>query len=326
MRATSGFFKLFPPPTFMLMPHAGLDVSDDAIRCIVYTGVGANCRLALHASADLPVGLVDGGDIKDEKEFVARLTDFARAHNLSYVKVSVPEEKAYLFQTEVPATDQKGVEQNIEFKLEENVPLAAPDAVFYFDLLAGAASGGSLRASVSVVPRTYVEHYMALLSKAGLTTVAFEVVPKAIARAVVRPDTAGVKLIVHVMDQKTGIYIVSGGVVNFASTSSWGAIEKGSSQPEIISALSKEIIRVYSYWLSHGNGRPIEELILVGRNAAAIEAACRKIEVGSALAVKVADIWTNAFDVNVHLPPISHADSLEYAVAAGLALDTTYDD
>ena len=326
MRATLGFFKLFPPPIFMLMPHAGLDVSDDAIRCVAYSGVGDNRKLASYASADLPVGLVDGGDVKDEKEFVARLADFGREHGLSYVKISVPEEKAYLFQTEVPATDQRDVERNIEFKLEENVPLSAQDAVFYFDLLPPATNGATLRASVSVIPGTYVEHYMALLGKAGLTTVAFEVVPKAIARVVVSPNTMDAKLVVHIMNQKTGIYIISGGTVNFASTSTWGGAEKGSSQSEIIAALSKEVTRVHSYWLSHGNGRPLDELILVGRNAAAFESACRNIDVGSPLAVRVADVWTNAFDINRHLPPITNAESLEYAVAAGLALDTTYDD
>lgn len=326
MRDSSGFFKLFPPPSFMLMPHAGLDVSDDAIRCIAYAGVGANRRLALHACLDLPAGLIDGGDIKDEKEFISRLTDFSREHGLSYVKVSVPEEKAYLFQTDVPATDQRAIEQNIEFKLEENVPLAAPDAVFYFDLLPPSAGAGALRASVSVVPHTYAEHYMALLEKAGLTTVAFEVVPKAIARSVISPGAMNAKLIVHIMSQKSGIYIVSGGVVNFASTSSWGGAEKGSSQTEVIAALSKEITRVHAYWGSHGSGGPIDELILVGRNAAVFEPACRKIDVSSPPAVRVADVWSNAFDINRHLPPLSRAESLEYAVAAGLAFDTTYDE
>lgn len=326
MRSSAGFFRLFPPPTFMLMPHAGLDVSDDAIRCLSYTGFGAGRKLGIHGKVALPPGLVSGGDIKDEKEFISRMAEFGKEYDLSYVKVSIPEEKAYLFQTDVPAVERKEMGQNIEFKLEENVPLSAADAVFYFDVLPPSTPNGSWRASVSVVPRTYVEHYMSLLEKAGLSPVAFEVTPKAISRAVVRPESNTAKLIVHVMNEKIGIYVVSAGVVNFASTSPGGSGGKDESRrAEVAAGLTKELGRICSYWSSHGTGKRIDEALLVGESASVFEEACRKTESETPFSVRVADIWSNAFDINRYLPPISHADSLEFAVAAGLALDTHSD-
>lgn len=322
MRASSLFFKIFPPPSFLLMPHSGLDVSDDAIRCISYKGFGGHRRLGRYGETDLPSGLVEGGDIKDEKDFVSRLRDFARKNDIYYVKVSIPEEKSYLFQTDVPAIEFSGIVQNIEFKLEENVPLSAQDALFYFDLIPATLSGSSLKASVSVVPRTYVEHYVSLLEQAGLAPIAFEVVPKAIARAVLSPDTRHPKLVVHVMDRKTGIYIVSNGVVNFASTVGYGVDDTDESKRNAsATSLAKEITRVYSYWGSHGTGAPIGATVLVGKHSEEFEAALGHADGEEAHSIRVANVWSNAFSTDHYVPPISKADSSEYAVAAGLALD-----
>ena len=327
MLASSPFFKLFPPPKFLLMPHAGLDISDDAITCIAYTGSRKTKKLAAYGSVDLPVGLIDGGDIKDEKELLSRLTAFAREHQLSYVKVSIPEEKSYLFGTEVPSGQFDSIEQNIEFKLEENVPLSAPDALFYFDLVPASLASGALKANVSVVPRTYIDRYISLLKSADLRPVAFEVVPKSIARTIAVPGKFDTKLIIHVMNKKTGIYIVSGSVVSFASTVSGGG---GNADPQAMSAaiasLAKEIDRVQSYWASHGTGQPIMEVALVGKNSRAFEAACEHVKNDKPIPVRVANIWQNAFDVDAYLPPISREDSLMYAAAAGLALDPSAGD
>ena len=118
MNASSTFFKLFPPPAFLTMPHAGMDVSDDGIRCIRYEGAIRSRRVDLAAGSDFPPGLVDGGDIKDAKEFTDRIKAFATEHHLNRVRISIPEEKAYLFQTEVFGADKQSIVQNIEFKLE----------------------------------------------------------------------------------------------------------------------------------------------------------------------------------------------------------------
>lgn len=322
MLASSLFLQLFPPPAFLLMPHAGLDISDDAIRTLAYKGLDRSRRLSLHGAVDLPAGLIEGGDVKDEKEFISRLTDFSRAHGLRHVKVSVPEEKSYLFQTEVPAAEFVAIEQNIEFKLEENVPLSAADALFYFDLIPSMKASDPLRATVSVVPRAYIEHYIGLLGRAGLSAVAFEVVPKSIARAVVPHGTNDTKLIIHVMNRKTGIYVVSGGIVNFASTVGEGGAETDEARrAQAAASLVKEIARVHAYWATHGTGKPIDEVLIVGRNAEAFEGPLSRAEYETPHTIRVADIWRNAFAVERHLPPVSRTESLEYAVAAGLAFD-----
>lgn len=322
MASSSLFSKIFPPPAFLVMPHAGLDISDDAIRCIDYRRTAHGLIISKYATQELRPGLVDGGDIKDEKEFVSILKTFASANDLGDVKVSLPEEKAYLFQTEIPNTNFSSIAQNIEFKLDQNVPLSAADALFQFDIMPKAVSGEILRASVSVVPRTYVEHYMSLLHEAHLTPVAFEVTPKSIVAACTPKYEPGTRLIVHVMKKKTGLYIVSEGVVCFTSTIGWGSDELSVAEtnPES-SVLTIEINRVYSYWITRSDVHAsISEIVVVGSKAEACELMLRNHGGEASSHSVLPDVWHNAFDINTYVPPITHTESLEYAIAAGLAL------
>lgn len=324
---TSTFFRLFPPPKFLVMKHAGLDISDDEIHTLTYgpPSYASGWKDTIHtfSTAPVPENLIQDGDIKDTQRFTEMLTEFGKKSNLSYVKVSVPEEKAYLFQTNVPGGTVSEIRQNIEFKLEENVPLAVADAVFYYDLLPMSVTGGVLRASVSVVPRTYIEHHIDLLSKARLFPISFEVVPKAIARAIVPPQSEKTLLILHIMNRKTGIYIVSGGVVSFTSTIGIGSrmqIEEG--HPSYTDLLAKEVNRVYSYWSSReGNTSSIGEVALVGRDAVECEHALVDALQEIRIPIGVANTWNNTLDLNRYVPPISKSDSLAYVVAAGLAMD-----
>lgn len=311
------FFKLIPPPKFLMMRHVGLDMSDDAIRCLEYSGRAPNFKIAKYTSLELPSGVIDGGDIKDEKALSDALLKLDRDYKLLYAKVSIPEEKAYLFQTDIATTDRVAIAQNIEFKLEENVPLSAADAVFYFDILPMTVTGGKLRASVSVVPRVYVEKVVSLLRNAGISPMAFEVVPKSIARVIIPETEDSTVMIIHIMHKKTGVYIVSGGVVCFTSTVTWGSQTGGS-----IGLLTAEMEKIYAYWESHVTKTSrIMRVVIVGNDASKYESDIDKSIKGKDIAVSVGNVWTNAFSIDSYVPPISKEDSLDYSVAAGLAMD-----
>jgi len=272
----------------------------------------------------LPSSLVLDGDIKDEKKIVELLQSFVRANKLSYVKVSLPEEKVYLFQTDIPNTEVRAVTQHVEFKLEENVPLSASDAIFYFDILPKAVTGNVLRASVSVAPKNYVEKLSAMLRGINLTPMAFEVAPKSIAKAVIPKYSDETYLIVHVMNRKTGIYGISGGVVCFSSTVTWGSRANrgdGKLAGLDVSPVLKEIHRVCAYWTTRPDTHSaIAEVIIMGNDAVEVLKAFSAHSSDGLPSVSVGDTWRNVFDVNKYIPPISRDESLEYAVAAGLAL------
>ena len=301
------------------MPHAGIDISDDAISFIEYSRPVGNRTITKYGRYPLPVGIIEGGDIKDEEKLVTILSDMVHTHGLHYAKMSIPEEKAYLFETDIPYGDFKLISQNIEFKLEENIPIAAADTIFSFDLLPVANDRSKLwRASVSAVPRSYIERMMGIFNKAGLATVAFETAPRAIARVVAYLGSVDA-IILHVMDHKTGVYIVSGQAVGFTSTITAGSVE--SDMPTYIKIVSAEIRRVYSYWLNKEGGTisTIKRAIVVGKGAEDIAVLLRET-VSDTVTVEPVDIWKATLAMSAYVPPIARSDSYEYATASGLAL------
>ncbi len=323
---TKKFFKLFPPPKYINIPYAGLDISDEAVRCIEYSFNSHGYTLHRYGNRLLKPGIVDGGHIKDEKALIEQVTSLVKELKIHTVKASLPEERMYLFKTEVPDTNERQIRQNIEFKLEENVPLGASEAIFFFDKLPQALdenNSGKTYASVSVAPMDLVNSYLNVLKSSGLTVVSFEIQAKAIARAVVPHDNFETELIVHVMNKKTGLYVVYNGIVCFTSTISWGGESVRDKKPEemgdSIFSLRREIEKVYTYWKQHGNGNDIKSIIISGHDAVHISQ-ISNLSPSTDIQVSVANVWQNVFSSDHYVPKISFEESLDYAISAGLAI------
>lgn len=322
------FFKVFPPPRFLDIPYAGLDICDDAIRCIEYSRSGEGLSIHKYGTKFLTPGVIEAGEVKDPKALADDLAIMAKKLKVHAVRASLPEEKMYLFQTEVPSTDEKDIRQNIEFKLEENVPLSPSESVFFFDLIPGTSL-----ASVSVAPRSVVTYYLDLIKAAGMTVLSFEVQAKAIARSLIPsasyPDETC--MIVYIMNFKTGIYVICGGVVCFTSTIPWGhksRYNNGNNIETNIAELRMHIEQVFSYWAEHGRETSIGRIILSGHGALtnSIVSKCLIDFSESAgtpekkIQVEIGKVWQNAHLPEKYVPPIPYDESLDYAVAAGLAL------
>jgi hypothetical protein len=270
-------------------------------------------------SRSLSKGIIEAGVIRDEKALTSIVKSLADELRITYVKASLPEERMYLFKTEVPDGTAAEIHENIELRLDENVPLPPSEAVFYFDLIRDSLSEGKHTASVSVAPRKFVESYLSVLEAAGLMPVSFEVVPKSLARAIVQSSDTDTKLIIHLMENKTGFYIVDEGVVLFTLTVPWSSPVNALVVPDI-EPLRTELHKVRGYWEEHGQGEGISEIILCGRGAGIVADALTRVSSAPTPKTRVADVWANAFSYDSYIPPISHDKSLEYAVAAGLSL------
>ncbi len=310
------FLKLFPPPVFLKTSYAGLDISDDAVRCIEYSSTSHGLTIHKYVTKTLAPGTIVEGEIRDASTLSATIGDIAREMKIHAVKASLPEEKMYLFKTEVPSTNTKEIRQNIEFKLEENVPLAPAEALFYFNTIPTSvvkATEGSQFVSVSVAPRTLVMSYLDAIRSAGLTVLSFEVQAKAIARSIIPHGSTETDMIVNIMDHKTGVYIVCAGAVCFTSTIPWGNKDKGFDE------LKKQITQVETYWAEHGFGTAIDRIIFSGKGAL-VEGLTSGCSSDASIPVEIGNTWQNAFSHTTYIPPITYEDSLDYAVSAGLAL------
>jgi hypothetical protein len=120
------------------------------------------------------------------------------------------------------------------------------------------------------------------------------------------------------MKNKTGIYIVSGGVVVFSSTVAQGS---NLAADAYVTFLAQEITRVYTYWISRSGPHPaISKALLCGKGTEALASILGEHIAQTVKTVEVADVWGNALDIKHYVPPITKEDSLDYAVASGLAL------
>lgn len=346
------FYSLFPIPKFLDAPYAGLHISDDAVRVIQFGQGGRSLEIAKYGSRTLAPGIVEAGYIKDEKALSAVIKDLVSKLGITTVVASIPEEKMYLFKTDVVANDNAQIRQGIEFKLEENVPLSPADAFFYYDIIPGEPAGKK-SAVVSVAPRKVIDAYLMAIEGAGLKVLSFEVEPRSLARAFSSKKRDSTELIINIMNNKTGIYVIYNGTVSFTSTVLWGgnavtdAIQKnlglspeeakkikeeagyhdGKDTKKVLAAvqdtvgqIQQEIAKVHSYWIDHGEGRKeVSKIILCGVDSQLV-GLMSHISPDPKIPVEVANVWSNAFSNDHYIPPISRDESLDYAVATGLAL------
>ncbi len=341
------------------MPAVGLDISDDAVSVLELVRHKQEFAVGRFGRRVFPRGSISGGYIHDKDAVVGEIRKLKDALKLDFVNASLSEEKAYLFETKIPRVTRKEIRGVLEFKLEENVPIAASEAIFDYTLIAapGHEPGDSITAGVTVLPKKVVETYSELLNDAGLVPLSFEIEAQAISRAVIEKGDRGTYLLVNFGESKTGLFIVSNEVVHFTSTVSIGGVhitqaiakylsvsieEAGRIKHEyasfknkknsnlflslmnVVSALKDEINKLSVYWRTHQCsdgvlGHKIHQIVLCGRDAG-LEGFADYLALAFENTVVVGNVWQNVFSLGDYVPPLGLDDSLDFAAAVGLAL------
>ncbi len=353
------FHEYFPPPRFLEMPAVGLTISDDAVSAIELVRRRDAYAVGRFGRRPLLKESIMGGYVNDKDAVVGELRKLKNELKLDFVNASLSEEKAYLFQTSIPKVSYKEIRSALEFKLEENVPIPAQEAVFDYTILEGVGHGNEdhLDIGVTVLPKKVVETYTELLETVGLLPLSFEIEAQAISRAVIRKGDRGTYLLVNFGENKTGLFIVSGEVVRFTSTVAIGgeyitkaiakflsvsaeeAVRIKHAQAAVadkknmdlflslmnaLSALKDEINKLSIYWHTHKSeggesGPRITKMILCGRDAA-FPGFADFLSPVLQNGVEVGNVWSNTSSLDEYIPPIPFGESLDYAAAVGVAL------
>src|SRR5438046_1017103 len=100
-------FDYLPPPKFLDIPFAGLSISDSYIRCIKFSKKEGGLFIEKYSERKIAHDVVTSGEINDKEEFIKVLKVIKEDLNLKYVKISIPEEKAYLFNTKIPVVREE---------------------------------------------------------------------------------------------------------------------------------------------------------------------------------------------------------------------------
>lgn len=308
------FLKYFPTPRFLEMPYVGIDISPQYIR-MVEIPFGPKLRVGDFAEQKLATPFSLNGDTAEVKKI---LKEWKKKYKLHYVKVSLPEENAYLFQKEMVFDTDENMRQAIEVVLEENVPVNGAESIFDYRLSeVGKNKDGLVRVAVTVLPVDTVQKYTTLFMDCGLVPLSFMLEAQALSRATIKRGSKGTYLLVNMSETKIGFFITSKEAIQFTSTiASQPNEEKG-----VI--ISEQIKKVFAYWHSkEGHDvawEPVQKVVLCGREslAAGLKDGLMRDFV---MPVEVADMWINLDAPEGYVPPIVYEDSLAFGPAIGLAL------
>lgn len=360
MKVLQTIGKIIPPPTYMQLPSLGVDISDTSLKYIQFkrdSGSGTRLKLTYWGDLDLVTGALERGVVHDGTKLAEALREIKDRTGIDNVRVSLPEERAYLFETEIKrGTPFKEIRSLLEFRLEENVPLSPRDAFFDFDIIEGSKDENMLRICVTAYAKDTVMSYYDACRSAGVVPVSFEVEAQAIARAGIPTGDKGTHMIVDFGKTRTGVGIVhkgalmytstidiGGGILSEAMRAKLGNIEeseltrikntqglvKGVGDTSIheilvstMSSIVEELSLRIQYWntkdISHED-RQIQSLILCGGsvNMKGLPAYLTEL---LQVEARRANVWQNAFSIDESVPAIGRRFSFGYATAIGLAL------
>ncbi|PIR85257.1 hypothetical protein COU15_01670 [Candidatus Kaiserbacteria bacterium CG10_big_fil_rev_8_21_14_0_10_45_20] len=354
MQAVSRFRRAFPPPNFLSTPGAGIDISSGSVRSIVFSNMNVGHPSISSRKVALPKNVVVDGEIEKPDTVVEFLRSFRLREGIQFAHASLPEKKAFLYQTVIPRTGQ-GMRSAVESTLEEHVPIPPSEASFDFEIVRSVEGGDVV--SVTVYATRIIEQYYDVFERAGITLLSLEVESHAIARALVPEKEDKVSLVVDFGKETMRLVVLDSGVASFTTTVEVGGdtltkavmkhYEVSEQEAETIknekgflgggehkdlyetlmttvSVVRDEIAGHILFWNSPTEAqvidhKPITEIIMIGGNAnlkGLPEFLARALDIP----VRIGNVWGGALSFDEYIPPLSFHESLEYGTAIGLAL------
>lgn len=352
-----------PTPSFLSLPGFGVDISDTSLKYIQLIPTSrrhARYRIGQWGEVEIPSGVLQQGEIVDPGQLAKVLQEFRVRTGAEFIRVSLPEERAYIFETSVKKrVSTSEMRSLLEFRLEENVPIPSRDVLFDYLVEEADTKTNSVGVVVAAYARHTITQYHDACIAAGLLPTIFEVEAQAMARAVVPNDAAGATMMVDFGKTRTGIGIVVGGTLRFTSTIDIGGMQLSAAMRKvlgdkseaeltslknseglvrrlesasvheallpIVSVIRDELLQRMRYWHSHNELHPkrrITNIILCG-GSANLKGLPEYCSESLGIPTTRANVWSNVLDFNETIPPIDIYHSFGYATAIGLALRDT---
>lgn len=348
------FLRFFPLPKFLSESFFGLDISDESLKFVELIRTKDGVRVGRYGERSIPIGVIESGKIKDSKKMEEILSALRKEEKVKSVCVSLPEEQAYLFPLKLEKLGLKNIQEGIEFALEDHVPISAEDAIFDYELTNENIQ--DLEVQVTAVPKNIIENYLFIFKHSQISVKSFELEAQAVSRVVIKKGDMDTYMIVDFGKRRTGIFIVSKGVVVFTFTLDFGGVmltqmiqknfnisfeeaekmkeryglERNTDNKEIfavllnsVSVLRDEIVKHFLYWQTHKseegeNNPPIKKIIFCGGDSN-LKGLVDYISISMKSATEIANVWVNISNTENYIPEMSLSQSLSFATALGLA-------
>lgn len=325
----SSIQKYIPIPKTMAFNHAGVDIGVGHVRYMSFKKKSKGIVIDTFGVVETKAPLDRTKPLVEQDDLIQVLKRIQKETGYKYVEASLPEDLVYIYTTEVDMTDEVTMRTQIEFKLEENVPVKVEEAVFDVTQVVEIPSANKVLVSVAVVPKKVVEDYMTVFREAGMEVVSFLVQNQALAKTLIAKNDSDPYCIVAVERKNIVVSVVSAGIVLYTTTIEQSVFKENLEleRTEVLQELVREVYKVIFFWLSYIEKnpqygfKPLKAILLCSTHRDILESDfASMITRELAFQVKVADVWTNVHIPENTVPQISKKDSYQYATAIGLAI------
>lgn len=203
-------------------PAFGLDISDRTAKFMkLAKNRSGNFDIAQFGEAEIPEGVVTGGEIKKPEELGKLLGNFRDAEGRRirdrFAVASLPEEKSFVRVIQLPKVKLQEIDSVIKWELEGNIPLSLSELYFDYEVLGPLVDHLDHHdVLVTAFPKSLVDSYTAVLKQEGFVLSALELESQAISRAVIEePRGKEPVIIVDIGATHTGFVIFGGGSMIF---------------------------------------------------------------------------------------------------------------
>ncbi len=345
----------FPTPKFLSMPSFGFDISDESLKYMQLTPTKEGLRPYKYGEKKIPAGVIEEGRIIDSEKLEEIILSLKKELNIKAVRVSIQENQIYLFKIKLPKEGLTSVREAIELSLEEHIPVPAQESIFDYDIIE--ETNDDLELQVAAISKGVIENYLSVFKNCSISVYSFELEAQATARAVLPKGDVGTYMIVDFGEKRTGIFIVSRGVVMFTSTLNIGGailnnmiqknfnvdiveaekmkrsygLSRNTENREIfsvllnsVSVLRDELVKHYTYWCTHkdeeGRGNPLIKKIILCGGGSNLIGLTDYLSVSMRAQVEMANVWTNVLNTEKIIPEIPFEQSISFTASLGLSL------
>jgi len=346
--------KFFPVPKFLQPRAVGLDISDHSIKFLELLKTETSFKLSRVGEVAVPVGVVDGGELKNPEEFKKILIELRKKWHFDNVSISLPDDHAYTFHLMLPLMRKEEIAGSIELQIEEYVPLPATEVVFDFNLVEPGASPNQIEVGVSAISRKIVEDYQAIFASAGFNLLAISTQGSGVAKTLTEKGRKEEIVIVDLGKNHTAIFWVKNGTMVHSATALVGGeaitnnlqkvlkidfaeaekikMDKGLLRSDenkmafeamvpVASAIREEIERRVNFWLDQEKMSlaDLEQIILVGGQAL-LPGLVEYLGSHFGRPVILGNPWLKIFSDKQKVTELSYNEAMRYCTAIGLAL------
>ena len=344
--------NFFGLPNYLSMPAVGIEISNRSIKYVEFIKRDGVLNLEDFGEISIDPGIVENGSIIKKDELVKILSGLKTNFSSNFVRLSIPEEKVYIFNTKIPLVKDSEIRQALEFRIEENVPLKLDEVIFEYDILG--KEGGEILLNVSVISKEVISGYTDVLVLSGLCPVAFDVESIIVAKTIIEDKKSAI--ILNIKEDSSVLSSVVFGVVrstfiipvgeslikesllkiksiknlDFSKSGFFYSPEislntdVSDSLLNVFSILKDEVEKFNDFYVSQTKDKipgfnGFDSIILCGKSAV-LPGLTNHINQNLNIKVEVANPWIHVFDVNDKIPSLKFEESLGFVSSIGSSL------